>query len=133
MDIPLEPTEKVTEAGRIRCKFELFVRLYPHVESRFSYGARIWTFRGDKYTDVVNYMLRNLARIVKRDYPLYTYMEIYDNDYPKEDPDFSLLRIVKNKIEKNVLFERYGEAFSKDHWPDWIKKVIHDTPANPPR
>lgn len=128
-----KPLPMITLDGVVMCRFSLFVTLYPGRPSQFRNGVREWTFRGDTFTQLEPKMIVNLTNLVKNHFLKYELMEMYDNSFQRNDPLRKMLRIFRNKIEKNVLFDTYAFALEKMFWPDWIKKVVHDKIEDTPR
>lgn len=74
-----------TQDGVQRCRYDLFVKLYPNVTSHFPKNSRVWTHRGDKYTTIENEMLAKLVRHITWKKKQYILIELWDNTYGKDD------------------------------------------------
>ena len=84
--------------GKPPCRYALFVKLWPYERSSFPEGVRLFTFRGDKYTTVENYMLEKLIRHIISKGKKYNLMELYDNTYQKDDPCRLILKVFEKEV-----------------------------------
>lgn len=106
--------------GVQRCRFDLFLRLYPNTPSEFPKNARIWTYRGDKFTDVEDQMICNLIRHIIRKRNLYAVIELYDNNYAKNDPARIVLKINNQQVENSRL-PSYAEMLKNVALPTFLR------------
>lgn len=121
-----------SESGRIPCRFSLFVRLINGIPSPFPHQSRIFTFRGDKHTDVESKMLTYLMNIIRKYHKNYSHMILYDNNNPAGHPLREVFYITKNDLQKhiitkNVLKREYPFAFEKMRWPEWIVTEVNNS------
>lgn len=114
--IAIEPTQD----GVLRCRFDLFVCLYPNVSSPFRGNVTTWTFRGDKWTDFEPAMIRKLLRYIIRKRNLYQLMILYDNTHPKSSPLREVLKINNQVVEKNRLYD-YRDMLVDEPLPDYLR------------
>lgn len=104
-----------------RCRFELFVRLKPGVPSPFKDQKRTWCYRGDKYTDEPHKMLRNLLRMVEKQFTAYEILILSDNDQGSDEK--TVLKIVSDTIQRNQLHQ-YALMLSNFKLPEFLKITV---------
>lgn len=86
---------------RKQCRFTMFVRVRPGIISVFKDQKRVWSFRGDKFSDEEPKMLKNLINLMKNKLAEYDRIIIYDHHKAVEDKE--ILKIVDYEIRINVL------------------------------
>lgn len=111
-----------TQDGIERCRFDLFLRLYPNAASPFPKNARVWTYRGDKFTDVEEHMLCNLVRHIIRKRNLYAVIELYDNSYARNDARRIVLKMTDQLPDpENNRLPNYHEMLKNIAIPEFLK------------
>lgn len=101
-----------------RCRFDLFIRIRPGIPSFFKDQQRVWTYRGDKFTDEYHKMLRNLLNLVKKNITMYDRLILQDNDKLLEER--IILKIIDGIIEVNAL-NQYSLMLLNYPLPDFLK------------
>lgn len=104
-----------------RCRFDLFVRKRPGLPGFYTRNGpvRTFCFRGDKFTNEENQMLRNLLKLLIKNIGEYDRVELYDND--KSGEERIIVKITNNVIEDNNL-NLYSLMLDKLILPVWLKK-----------
>jgi hypothetical protein len=86
------------------CRFTMTVRLPENSKITF-HGKRIWTFRGDKYSEQPNHQLRTLLNQFKNHWRQYMMAYISDNTKPIEDGEVCIYKYLKGRVTVNRLEE----------------------------
>jgi hypothetical protein len=102
-----------------QCRFMLFIRLKPGIVSHFKDQKRTGYYRGDKYTDQPNEMLRNLLKTLDKNLQRFDRVELYDNERPGDER--IILKITDDCIERNNL-NHYSLMLSKFILPVWMQQ-----------
>jgi hypothetical protein len=110
-----------TKDGKERCRFDMFVRLYPEVPSHFPKNSKVWTHRGDKYTKNEPEMLCKLVRHIIRKRNLYSVIELYDNGYPEDDERRLIFKMNNQIVEGGHRLYHYADILKKVPLPDYMK------------
>lgn len=106
---------------KIRCPFDMFVRYRPglHTKGTFCYRG---DYRGKgvaPFTEPQK-MLQALLRFFSRKHYQWMVVEIYDNNYLKNDNRRVLLKYCNGMVEVNRL-HNYNEMLNDFPIPDWLK------------
>lgn len=110
---------KITEAGNVRSRFDLFIVLRPEIAKKQN-RSPTWCHRGDKYQPDPDRQLSNLIKLFCNHYGKYRLAELYDNTRPKNDPDRIVLKYKDGVIEKNRLND-YAAMLEQTPLPDFLK------------
>jgi len=120
--------------SRPRCKFDMFCKLRPGIISEWPKQSRLFTMRGDAYTDEVPKMLCKLLTHLKNKIWKYALVELYDNTYiEKFNDDLQPYQFLQQSIviklivddEGNITVEinelhRYQEYITKLQLPSYL-------------
>lgn len=117
-DNPFPPSPQVTDAGTVRCRFDMFIRLRP--EAIVKGKSATWCHRGDKYANEPDRMLQSLLKMFMRHHSKYILAELYDNTKPKNDVDRVILKFNAGTIEINKLAE-YKILLSSMPIPNYLQ------------
>lgn len=108
------------EDGIARCRYDLFVRWNKNQRRE----KETFCYRGDYFgiTDP-HKMLASLVRFFIRKHNCWSVAELYDNTKPKDNPERIILRLVNNKIEKNLL-PQFHLMLRNMSLPEYLKQIV---------
>lgn len=105
-----------------RSRFDCFIKLRPGTVSHLPERKRTWCYRGDKFTDQENLMIRNLVKFIIKKAQDFSIIELYDNSQPPADPARIILRLFDGVIEKNLLNrDPYKSYLTNLPLPEWLQ------------
>lgn len=104
-----------------RCRFDMFVRLKPDNVNRYPNNSFTWCHRGDRYTQDEFQMLGKLLQMLIRHHEKYISIELYDNNFERNEPKRVIVKMYKGNVEKNLLYD-YSDMIEKIILPEWLKQ-----------
>jgi hypothetical protein len=112
-------TEKPIFAAPKLCCFDMFVKLKPDQPKRFYNNSLTWCYRGDRFTNVNDEMLKKLLILFCKEYQIYDKAVLRDNSKPDNDPTKIILRLAENEIKESNL-HLYPHITCKMYLPAWL-------------
>lgn len=120
--------EKPKKPKRPRCKFDMLCKLRPGIISHWPEQKRLFTMRGDQYTDEMPKMLCKLLTHLKNKIDNYCLVELYDNTYieflDEHQKPFKLLKqsiVIKLSVAEDGTIT--VEENQLRHYQDYITKL----------
>jgi hypothetical protein len=106
------------ENGRIRCRFDMFVRWDGYANRR----KQTFCYRGDFFGNFdPDKMLCSLLKFLIKQHGKWYVAELYDNTRPKDDPERIVVRWNRGVIEENRL-KNYRPMLANISLPEWLRE-----------
>ena len=104
------------------CRFDMFTRRKKESMAPVKNAKEVFTYRGDKYSEEPDKMLKLLVNMVVNYRKQFAVMMIRDNSKPPDHPEHVILKILNGEAKVNRL-PNYGELI-KFPLPEYLSYEI---------